>query len=217
MPRDDYYSLLGVSKDASEADIKKAYRKLAVKYHPDKNPGDKKAEEKFKKVSEAYYALGNAKRRKEYDLLQSQGAYTGNFSSQQGFDFSDFIRNFSAGGGGFSSNSMFGDMFQDIFSAGNGGSRKNRSYYYSTGGQPMDNWSQVSQKTDTDIMATLPIPEKLVARGGEAKFKLSNGRSITLKIPKNTKDSQKMRLRGQGEVCPHCGHKGDLIVTIKIK
>ncbi|MBU1894245.1 MAG: DnaJ domain-containing protein, partial [Candidatus Omnitrophica bacterium] len=101
VPRDDYYSLLGVSKDASEADIKKAYRKLAVKYHPDKNPGDKKAEEKFKKVSEAYYALGNAKRRKEYDLLQSQGAYTGNFSSQQGFDFSDFIRNFSAGGGGF--------------------------------------------------------------------------------------------------------------------
>ncbi|MFH1395597.1 MAG: DnaJ domain-containing protein [Candidatus Omnitrophota bacterium] len=215
MAKEDYYSLLGVSKDASDAAIKKAYRKLAVKYHPDKNPGDKKAEEKFKKMSEAYYTLGNAKRRKEYDLLQSQGAYTGNFSSQQGFDASDFFRNFSGEGGGFSSNSMFGDVFQDLFSrAGRG---KSRTYYYSSDGQPVDDWSQVSQKENTDINATLPIPEKLSTCGGEAKFKLSNGRNITLKIPKNTKNGQKMRLRDQGEVCSHCGHKGDLIVTIKIK
>ena len=103
MGADDYYSVLGVSEDASDTEIKKAYRKLALKYHPDKNPGDKKAEEKFKKISEAYYALGDAKRRKEYDNLRRMGAYTGDFSSAQGFDFSEFAKHFSGGGRGFSS------------------------------------------------------------------------------------------------------------------
>ena len=70
MSEKDYYSILGVKEDASEAEIKSAYRKLALKYHPDKNPGDKKAEETFKKISEAYYTLGDPKRRKEYDNLR---------------------------------------------------------------------------------------------------------------------------------------------------
>ena len=99
--------LLGLGNTASLKDIKKAYRKLALKYHPDKNPGDKKAEESFKRISEAYYTLGDEKRRREYDELRRLGAYTGDFSSAQGFDFSDFSKHFSGGGRGFSSSSIF--------------------------------------------------------------------------------------------------------------
>jgi len=212
----DYYSILGVTKEANEAEIKKAYRRLAVKYHPDKNPNNKKAEEEFKKITEAYYTLGDAARRKEYDNLCRSGAYTGNFSSAQGFDFSDFLRNFS-GGGESSSDSMYGDIFQDIFSGiGHSGGNR-RTYYYSADGQALNQRQHSApQEIESDIKATLPIPAKLASGGGEAKFTLSSGKNITLKIPRGIKNGQKMRLREQGEICPHCNHKGDLIITIKI-
>ena len=208
----DYYKVLGVSEEASQSEIKKAYRKLALKYHPDKNQGDKKAEDKFKEISEAYYALGDEKRRKEYDNLRRMGAYTGNFSSNQGFDFSDFSSHVRGGEGGFSSGSVFGDIFGDLFSGARGGG-SSQTYYYSTGGSP----GRTQQSVDTDIRASLPVPKNLAQKGGEAKFKLSTGKSITLKIPQGTKSGQKMRLKGQGEKCPHCSHKGDLIVTVQIK
>ncbi|MGB3057094.1 MAG: DnaJ domain-containing protein, partial [Candidatus Omnitrophota bacterium] len=113
MANKDYYDILGVKEGAGAEEIKKAYRKQALKYHPDKNPDDKKAEEKFKEISAAYYTLGDEKRRKEYDNLRRMGAYTGDFSSAQGFDFSDFLKQFS---GGFSSGSSFDGLFGDIFS-----------------------------------------------------------------------------------------------------
>ncbi|MFC1480386.1 DnaJ domain-containing protein [Candidatus Omnitrophota bacterium] len=217
MARDDYYSTLGVKEDATDGAIKKAYRKLALKYHPDKNPGDKKAEEDFKKISEAYYALGDPKRRKEYDNLRRRGAYTGDFSSDQGFDVSDFLRQFAGGGGGFSSRSVFSD-FEDIFSGGgSAGRRGGGTYYYTQGGETRGAKRSGHTKTDTNIRAVLPLPGKLAEKGGEAKFDLSSGKSITLKVPAGTKNDQKMRLRGQGKKCPCCSHKGDLIVTIRIK
>jgi len=218
MARDDYYSVLGVKEDASDAEIKKVYRKLALKYHPDKNPGDKKAEEKFKKISEAYYALGDAKRRKEYDNLRRTGAFTGDFSSAQGFDPSEFYQHFSGGQRGFSSGSVFGDIFGDLFSEMGGSGRGKRGYtYYSTGRRPTVGGQGLYEEVDVDIKAVLPIPRKLAEKGGEAKFKLSGGKSITLSVPAGTKDGQKMRLRGQGNKCPHCRHNGDLIVTLKIR
>ena len=217
MANKDYYEVLGVKEDASATEIKKAYRKRALKYHPDKNPGDKKAEEKFKEISEAYYALGDEKRRKEYDNLRRMGAYTGDFSSAQGFDMSEFLKQFSAGGGGFSSGSGFSDLFGDIFSgAGAGGRGGTRTFYYSTGPGGKAFQQEGVSSVDTDSKATLPIPLDLAAKGGEAKFKLSNGKSITLKIPAGIKNGKKMRLRGQGQKCPYCKHKGDLIVTIKV-
>jgi len=215
--KEDYYSVLGVAKEANEAEIKKVYRRLAVKYHPDKNPNNKKAEEEFKKITEAYYTLGDAARRKEYDNLCRAGAYTGNFSSSQGFDFSDFLRNFSDGGES-SSDSMYGDIFQDIFSGRSHPGGASRAYYYSADGRVLNQRRGGSpQEIESDIKATLPIPAKLASGGGEAKFTLSSGKNITLKIPRGIKNGQKMRLAGQGEICPHCNHKGDLIVTIKIK
>ena len=220
MHKKDYYAILGVAEDANEAEIKSSYRKLALKYHPDKNPGDKKAEEKFKEISEAYYALGDVKRRKEYDNLRKMGAYTGDFSEAQGFDFPDFIKNFSGGspGGGYSS---FGDIFGDIFSGGGGSKRHGgATYYYSSGGGmrgPGSSQGFSPEEKDTDVRISLPVPSRLAEKGGEAKFRLSNGKNLTVKIPAGTKDGQKMRLRAQGEECPCCRHRGDIIVTVKVK
>ncbi|MFH1846823.1 MAG: DnaJ domain-containing protein [Candidatus Omnitrophota bacterium] len=215
MANKDYYSILGVKEDASIGDIKKAYRKLAVKYHPDKNPGDNKAEERFKEISEAYYALGDAGRRKKYDNVRKMGGNTGDFSSAQGFDFSEFARHFGGGGRGFTSESVFGDIFNDLFSdPGRNGRQSRYTYYRTQGGNEQESSSY--QNVDTDIRASLPIPKKLSEKGGEAKFKLSIGKNITLKVPAGIKHGQKLRLKGQGKECPCCQHKGDLIVTINI-
>ncbi len=219
MASKDYYKILGVKEESSQEEIKKAYRKLALKHHPDKNPGNKQAEEKFKEMTEAYYTLGDEKRRKEYDNLKRAGAYTGDFSSSQGFDFSDFVNQFKHGGGrGFSSGSVFSDIFDDLFSGTRGYKGGNGyTYYYSSGGQPQADEDDSYRNVDTDVKAMLPVPKTLAEKGGEAKFRLSTGNSITLRVPKGIKEGQKLRLKGQGAECPCCKHKGDLIVTIKYK
>ena len=217
MAGENYYSTLGVKEDAGDAEIKKAYRKLAVKYHPDKNQGDKKAEENFKNMSEAYYALGDPKRRKEYDDLRRMGAQTGGFSSAQGFDASEFMKHFS-GGGGFPEDHTYDDIFSGFFSDRGKAGRKSRyTYYYSPDSRPGGRGEVTYNDVETDIKAVLPVPGELARKGGEAKFKISGSRNITLKIPAGTKSGQKLRLRDQGQKCPHCSHKGDLIVTIRIK
>ena len=213
----NYYEVLGISEEASQADIKKAYRKLAVKYHPDKNPGNKKAEEKFKGISEAYYSLGESKRRKEYDNVRKRGGFTDNFSGDQGFDFSEFLKGFSNGEEGYSSKSGFGDIFGDIFSGARGGSSRGSTYFYSSGGNPARQERQYVGQEQTDIQAKLPVPLDLAQKGGEVKFTLSSGKKISLKIPKNIKNNQKLRLKGQGSKCPCCRHHGDLIVKVSIK
>ena len=207
----DYYKILGVKEDASEAEIKKSYRKLALRYHPDKNPGNKAAEEHFKNISEAYYSLGDIGRREKYDQVKNMGGYADNFSSSQGFDFSDFANHFQSGGRGFSSNSVFSDIFGDIYSGRSQRSRGGQSFQYSQAGQ--NRYDQV----DTDSQAVLPVPTDLAVKGGEAKFKLSSGKKVDLKIPAGTKSGKKMRLKGVGDKCPCCGKKGDLILTIKTK
>ena len=123
MAKRDYYEVLGVEKSATQDEIKKAYRKLAVKYHPDRNPGDKSAEEKFREATEAYEVLSDDKKRPIYDQygfagLDGMGQGGGGGYSHAFHDFSDL---FGGAGGGF------GDIFDSIFGGGFGGGRSSRS------------------------------------------------------------------------------------------
>ncbi|RPJ76933.1 MAG: J domain-containing protein, partial [Desulfobacteraceae bacterium] len=116
---EDYYKILNVPRDASEADIKKAYRKLAMKYHPDHAKGDKTAEERFKKISEAYAVLSDKQKRQEYDTFGSEG-FRQRFSQEdifKGFNINDILREFGFGGG-------------ESFSGGSGPGTR---YTYTTG------------------------------------------------------------------------------------
>jgi molecular chaperone DnaJ len=123
----DYYEVLGISKDASEEEIKKAYRKLAVKYHPDKNPNDKQAEEKFKELGEAYEILSNPDKRASYDrfghaaFANGGGGDAGGFGGGGFHDPFDVFREVFGGGGGGGAGGIFGDIFESAFGMGGGG------------------------------------------------------------------------------------------------
>ncbi|MFT3931723.1 MAG: molecular chaperone DnaJ [Spongiibacteraceae bacterium] len=114
MSKRDYYEILGVARDAAEADIKKAYRRVAMKYHPDRNPGDKEAEEKFKEANQAYEVLSDAQKRSAYDQF-GHAAVDGSGGGGPG--------GFGGGAGGASFSDIFGDVFGDIFGGGRGGAR----------------------------------------------------------------------------------------------
>jgi curved DNA-binding protein len=196
---EDYYSILGVSKSASDEDIKKAYRKLAMKYHPDHTKGDKGAEEKFKKVSEAYAVLSDKEKRKEYDTFGSEG-FRQRFSQEdifRGFDFSDIFREFGFGGRG-------GGM---RFSFGSG------SPFGSGPGQ------QQAQIKGSDLLYELPLTLQEVATGTSKLVNLQHqGRSekITVKIPMGMIQGKKLRLAGKGNPSPYGGPPGDLYIQAKI-
>ena len=224
MEAQDYYNILGVNENASPEEVKTAYRKLAVEYHPDRCPEEKKkeCEEKFKEVAAAYYALGDAKRRKEYDDYKKgdyvfrSGQGSGDFASQTGFDFEDLMKHFHASRShetqqqrGFSRYFSFDDLsdiFEGVSSAqGDQGGAYTTYQFANTGGQ---------QKQDTDIYANIKIPQNLALSGGQVKVQLSDARTITLKINPGTKNGQKLRLKGIGRMCPTCDHKGDLIISV---
>ena len=212
MSQKDYYKVLGVGENASADEIKKAYRKLAVKYHPDKNPGSKKeAEEKFKEVSEAYYVLGDPKRKQEYDAFR-KGGFGGTYTGARGFDFDDFLKAFGMGTASRAGSrprgkySVFSDIFGDIL----GGFGFDEGVHVRTGGGSYRQTAAV----DIDTRAILQIPKSGAGQGGKTVVRI-HGKKITATIPPGMKDGQKLRLKGQGELCPTCNHRGDLILTIK--
>ncbi|MBI4549601.1 MAG: DnaJ domain-containing protein [Candidatus Omnitrophica bacterium] len=216
MNQKDYYKVLGVSEKTSADDLKKAYRKLAVKYHPDKNPGNKEAESRFKEISEAYYVLSDAKRRAEYDQLrQFGGGHSGNFAGSRGFDFEEMLRQFGHGRAGRSASSgpgsrysMFGDVFEDLFSS-----------WGSPGGGPGEVRYRVEPEAaeDTDIVVNLKISKEKAEKGGQVTFQSPLGRTLTVSIPPGSRNGQKLRLTRQGRICGACRHEGDLILQIKIR
>lgn len=217
----DYYKTLGVSESVSVDEIKRSYRTLAKKYHPDANPNNKAAEEKFKELSEAYYVLSDPGKRREYDAFKKGGFSSGGrqgyggggqgFQGAQGFDFEEILKMFSAGGGPASGGRRGGARthfrssmggFQDIFSSG---------------GSEEDTEEYAPAKVSSDASATLKISKSRAQKGGEVSFTAKEGKKITVRIPPGITSGKKLRLARQGNLCPTCDHPGDLILTIKME
>ncbi len=209
----DYYKILGVEKSATQDDIKKAYRKLAMKFHPDRNPGNKSAEEKFKEITEANEVLSDPEKRKKYDTLGSnwkQYQHTGG----QGFD--DFFTHF--GGGRRQSNSStyeFSGNINDIFGGmGGGGFSDFFESFFGGGGSGFGGRTQ-PQKTAVDVEAIMNVTLEDVFNGSEKTINI-DGKKLKIKISPGTKDGQKLRIKGMGRSKTSEGIKGDLYLNIHV-
>ena len=228
----DFYKVLGVSKDADEATIKKAYRKLARTWHPDQNKGNPEAEERFKEIGEAYTVLSNPEQRQQYDAIRAMGA--GGFrggaggGGASGVNFEDIFGAFGGGNGGnvrFStSGGGAGINLDDILGAfggfGGGSSRGSSpfagaSQFGDFGGAHGSPYQQAPQKGE-DLHASTRITLKQSLSGVNIKLAVS-GNPMTVKVPKGIKDGQSVRLRGKGKASLNGGATGDLIVTIHVE
>jgi curved DNA-binding protein len=197
---DDYYKLLGIEKSASSADIKKAYRKLAMKYHPDHAKGDKSAEDKFKKISEAYAVLSDTEKRKQYDTY-------GSADFQQRFSQEDIFRNFD-----------FGDIFREFGFGGRGAATGDGGFRFSFGGGGSPFGGRRAQQAapkGSDLVYEMPLTLQEVVAGANKTVSFQHqGRSenISVKIPKGMISGKKLRLAGKGEPSPYGGPAGDLYI-----
>ena len=213
MAQKDYYKILGVPESASADEIKKVYRTLAKKYHPDANPNNKAAEEKFKEISEAYYVLSDARKRREYDQFKKSGFSQGSrggqgFQGAQGFDFDEILRAFRSGQGGGGSARTF------HFQPRRGGSMGN--IFEGLFGEPDEYDEGGHERISSDVTATLRIPKSKAQKGGSVSF-TKDGKTITVNIPPGISSGKKLRLARQGNICPTCEHPGDLILTIQVE
>jgi curved DNA-binding protein len=205
----DYYSILGVNKNATDDDIKKAYRKLAQKFHPDKNKGDKTAEEKFKDISEAYEVLKDADKRRKYDNLGSSWNRYRSTGSNTGFNWADweaqnsserkkktsFGDMFDQGGGGF-----YSDFFEKIFGSGFGKSR---------GFNPTPKQGE-DFKTEVDIS----LEE---AYKGTSRIIKVNKEKIELKLKQGITDGTVLKISGKGTTGRNGGANGNLLIQVNVK
>lgn len=215
----DYYKVLGVSESASQQEIKSAYRKLAVKYHPDKNPDNASASEaKFKEVSEAYYVLGDEKKRAQYDQMRKFGGGAGNFAGAQGFDFEDLLSQLF-GGRGFRGGqySNFADIFQGGYTSGGYGGQSfgGQERYASSKG--FSQGSPSSKRVDADVRLNIKIKRDRAESGATVKIKKGDGKTLSVKVPPGTKNGQKLKLPRHGKMCQACQHEGDLILQIELE
>jgi len=198
----DYYAALGLEKAAGADQIKKAYRKLAMKFHPDKNPDDKKAEERFKEITEAYAVLSDSEKKQQYDQY-GDAAFHQRFSQEDIFrnaDLGDIFREFGFGGGG--NDDIFGQIF-----GGRGGQQ-------SCGGH-----QRPRPKKGQDYLMRVTIPFRQAVLGGERRVDLDRdgqNEQLQVRIPAGVEPGQKLRISGKGGVSPNGGPNGDLMLEINI-
>ena len=204
----DLYQILGISKTATEAEIKSSYRKLARKYHPDLNKDDKNAAEKFKEISNAYDIIGNAEKRKKYDNneIDADGKPTGfgaGFGGGGGSYGYGGGNPFGAGFGGaqgFDFSSIFGE---DIFSQ------------FTGAGQTRGSRSSRGAAKGHDVSFNMRVDFLDAARGVEKQVNLG-GKNINVKVPAGTQSGQTLRLKGMGDISPNGGENGDALITITV-
>jgi molecular chaperone DnaJ len=217
----DFYKVLGVSKDASDADLKKTYRKLARQFHPDSNQGDAAAENRFKEISEAYSVLSDKEQRQEYDQVRAMGSgarfTSGGPGQGGGFEdvFGGMFGQQGAGGGGqrvrFGQGGGAGgfeDILGGMFGGGGGGGF----------GQPSGGYRGFGGPTKgRDVTATTTLDFTTAIAGDTVKLSQGNGRPVNVRIPAGVADGQNIRLRGRGEPSPDGGEAGDLVVTVTVR
>ncbi len=215
MSKKDFYQLLGVAKSATPEEIKKSYRKLAMQYHPDKNQGNKKAEEKFKEISEAYETLGDEKKRQTYDQFGHAGA-GGNPFGGGGFHPSGGGPAGGSGAGADPFQDIFGDVFGDIFS---GGGRGGRGPGRGRGGS---GFNQRNMR-GSDLRYSLSISLEEAATGAEKtvsfmrqKGSKEESAKLSVTVPAGVKEGQRLKLAQEGDH-PGTGEAGDLYVIINLQ
>jgi curved DNA-binding protein len=213
----DYYKILNVDRNASEQEIKRAYRKLARQLHPDVNPGDKRAEERFKEINEAYEVLNDAEKRDKYDRLganwqqwQRMGRDPGQYDWSQWFsrgpggtrvEWSGDLGDLFSGAGA----EVFSDFFRSIFGGMSGTQRA---------GRPEDLLGRVRRGQDLEAPAEITLEE---AFHGTTRMLERDGRRIRVKIPPGARDGSRIRVAGKGRPSPGGGTPGDLYLNITVK
>lgn len=197
----DFYKTLGVSKDVTEAELKKVYRKLARQYHPDSNAGDAKAEAKFKEISEAYSVLSDATQRQEYDQVRAMGSGARFTAPGAGGGYDNMSGMFGGG-----QQAGFGDLFGDIFGQAGGG-----RFGQSSGG--FRGWGGPTKGQDITSNVTVDFFEAI---HGDTMSLSTPGGTVKVKIPAGTVDGQKIRIRGKGYESQDGGAPGDIVLTVTV-
>ena len=225
----DYYEVLGVSKDATKDQIKRAYRKLAKKYHPDSNPGDQEAKKKFEEVNEAYEVLGDDTKRKQYDQFGFSdfgqgGPGAGGFGGFGSGSYTDGngTHYYYSSNGGPDMGDVFGDIFGDMFGSKSG--RKHRSAFHfdnsqDFGGGGFGGFRNAAEKGQ-DVTSEITIGFDEAANGGDRMIRVAgaDGRNHTYKvhIPAGIDEGQSIRLKGKGNPSASGGEAGDLFLKVHI-
>ncbi|GAB3076480.1 DnaJ C-terminal domain-containing protein [Pedococcus soli] len=220
----DFYAILGVPQDADDAAIKKAYRKLARKHHPDQNPGDAAAEQRFKDIGEANSVLSDPEKRREYDAVRQMARGGARFTAggpggaAGGGGFDDVFSSMFGGGGGgqrvrYSTGGGGGQPnLEDLFGMFGGGGAAGQTYGGSAGFR-----APTGPRKGGDLTARTSLSFRDAVAGSTVTLGVTGGGQITTRIPAGVKDGQKIRLRGKGQPGDRGADNGDLILTISVE
>ena len=205
----DFYAVLGVKKDVSDADLKKTYRKLARQFHPDSNAGDAKAEARFKEISEAYSVLSDKELRTEYDQVRAMGGgarFTSGGGPNAGFE-DVFGGLFNQGARGGRQAGGFEDLLGGMFGGRSGGFGTASGGFQGFGGPTRG--ADITANTTLDFLTAI--------RGETVSLQMQSGRETKVKIPAGVADGQKIKLKGRGNPSPDGGEAGDLVITVTVR